>query len=97
MIDHPREWMRLALCAIGGMPPEAWTERPEGKIWGATSDHRAAIRICKRCPVRVQCLEYAMAFEDNEGRSGRDNIYGAMTPNQRHQLAKQRQKKGRTA
>ncbi len=98
MRDHPLSWMRRALCAVGGMPADAWTERPGDRQWGSTSDHKAAIRICKRCPVQVDCLEYALALEANEGRSGRSGIYGGMTPPQRLKIQQQRdKKKGRTS
>lgn len=84
------DWMDHALCAVHGLPSSAWTDRPTGSQWGGSDDHKAAIRICKRCPVADQCLEYIMALEANEGRSGRSGIYAATTPQRRVALQQQR-------
>jgi hypothetical protein len=39
--------------------------------------------MCLRCPVRADCLEYALEHEDNNGEAG---IWGGTTPFQRRQL-----------
>ena len=84
------DFMDHALCAASELSPTAWTDRPDEAQWGGTDDHKAAIRICKRCPVANQCLEYIMTLEANEGRSGRSGIYAATTPQQRIRIQHQR-------
>lgn len=46
-------WMDRALCT--GADPEIWF--PEAGGWVAS---RKAQKICRACPVREQCLEYAL-------------------------------------
>ena len=59
-----REWMGEAICASAD--PEAWFP-PKG------SSTREAKRVCRGgsgrpgCPVRAQCLEYALANDDRFG------------------------------
>jgi WhiB family redox-sensing transcriptional regulator len=79
-------------------PPPAWTTRAlcsevDPDLW--YPDHysarecRAAIAICAGCPVRADCLEYALAIgEVNEG------IWGGLTPTQRQ--AEQRRRAAAT-
>lgn len=50
---RPETWTRQAACA--GINPELW--------FPARGDHHtanAAIAICLGCPVRAQCLKYAL-------------------------------------
>ena len=45
----------------------------------------AAQKICAGCPVRVECLEYALAVEAKR-RCDRHGIWGGLTPDERRQL-----------
>ncbi|WP_332645073.1 WhiB family transcriptional regulator [Aeromicrobium sp.] len=66
-------WMSDARCAeIGG--------EPFFEEVGASS--RQAIAICHSCPVREQCLQYAL---DNHEAWG---LWGGLLPLQRQQLKK---------
>lgn len=56
--------------------------------------NRRAIATCRECPVRVDCLEYAMTLENTNGRWG---IYGGLRPAERAQLQKQRNRMRRAA
>lgn len=47
-----------------------------------------AVKICKRCPVRKQCLDYAL---DEDYRFG---IWGGMFPSERRVEQKRRLKDG---
>ncbi len=47
--------------------------------------------ICAVCPVREECLEYAL-----ETRPG-DGVWGGLTPTERHRLIRRRQKAARKA
>ena len=53
---------------------------------GAGAEQQRILEICNtRCPVRQQCLDEAMAMED-DARSKRFGIWGGMTPNDRKRL-----------
>lgn len=60
-------WRAYALCAE--VDPDLWF--PEK---GNTSAVRAAKRICARCPVRVQCLDYAVKNHEEYGVWGGHNV-----------------------
>jgi hypothetical protein len=65
------EWMDLALCATTA--PDAFF--PEGNESAAI-----AKAICARCPVKQECLDYAVATRENEG------VWGGLTPSERRKL-----------
>jgi WhiB family redox-sensing transcriptional regulator len=78
----PPAWTAQALCAQ--VDPDLWY--PEHHSDQAC---QAAITICAGCPVRADCLEYALAIgEVNEG------IWGGLTPTQRQ--AEQRRRAAAT-
>ena len=68
-------WMDLALCAQ--VDPEAFF--PEK---GASP--RAAKRVCTECPVRTQCLEYALANGERFG------VWGGLSEQERRKLMRER-------
>lgn len=39
-----------------------------------------AVRLCKECPIRTECLTQAITFHESSG------VWGGMTANQRQQL-----------
>lgn len=53
------------------------------------ADTRAAKRICRGCPVRVQCLEFALSSRLEYG------VWGGLTENERRSLRRSRQRKAR--
>lgn len=55
------------------------------------SQSDAAKAICAVCPVREECLEYAL-----EVRPG-DGVWGGLTATERHRLIRRRQKAARKA
>ncbi len=69
--ETPVDWMLDALCAQVG------TEMFFPDKGGSSKD---AKRICDACPVRQQCLEYALANAENYG------IWGGMSERERRAL-----------
>lgn len=69
--DEPLPWMESANCAsVGGAP--FFPEKGDSVT--------AAKRVCKACPVAVECLEFAQAHAKKFG------VYAGLTPKQRKRL-----------
>jgi WhiB family redox-sensing transcriptional regulator len=91
---HDQPWMRDALCATDPNP-DFWFPDPEDTAEIRQLKTAEAIRVCKHCPVRGQCLEWAFATGDEWA------ILGATTKGQRTrtrrrlQRAKAMKKEGR--
>jgi WhiB family transcriptional regulator, redox-sensing transcriptional regulator len=69
----------------------AWTARAACRgldteiFYPATSEEEAeALAVCATCPVRAQCLEYALRNREANG------IWGGTTPEGRRRLRRQR-------
>ena len=76
--------MRDAACKE--VDPELWQpERGGSSPLGRRKETEQAIAICQTCPVRVPCLEAAMAEEADE--SWRWGIRGGLTARERTKLA----------
>lgn len=71
----PPEWMKKALCAE--VDPEIFY--PE-----KNTDGTVAKRLCLKCDVRVECLEYAV---DNDERFG---IWGGLNERSRRKYKRKR-------
>ena len=81
MTNH---WRQYARCL--GADPELFyppSESDDGSV--------EAKAICAICPVREECLEYAL-----ETRPG-DGVWGGLTAVERHRLLRRRQKVAREA
>lgn len=50
--------------------------------------------VCRGCPVRAACLEYALTFEDAHPGS-RWGIYGGRNPDERRRIAAKARRKAR--
>ena len=74
IVDMP--WLVGAACA-GHEAPEMWF--PFRDIYD-DSKRRRAIEICGDCPVKVECLAYALPLVELEG------IWGGLTKDQRRDL-----------
>lgn len=72
--DGELAWQAEALCAQ--TDPEAFFPEKGGST-------RDAKRVCSACPVREECLKYAM---DNDERFG---IWGGLSERERRRLRKQ--------
>jgi hypothetical protein len=63
----------LAACNEPWVDPEMFD--PDGRSDGG----EAAKTVCRECPIRHKCLEWAMQYEDHL-------VWGGMTPKERHAL-----------
>lgn len=71
-VVRPPQWVAHALCAR--VDPELFYPQKGGST-------RDATRICTRCPVRPQCLAYAL------DRNERFGVWGGLSAPQRHRRA----------
>lgn len=76
------EWMNDRACI--GRPPEMFFPT-------SASEAVLAKRVCAHCPVREQCLEFALANHEKYG------IYGGMGVKQRNKLQAARRRAQRAA
>lgn len=73
---QPAEWRAQAECA--GMDPDLFF--PTNKMH-VPDEARAA---CARCPVKAQCLEFAIAVNEKDG------FWGGKTPEERRKIKRNR-------
>jgi WhiB family redox-sensing transcriptional regulator len=71
LIGDTPAWQDLAQCQQAD--PEAWY--PE-----KGSPTKGAVRVCNRCPVRTECLEFALETQEPHG------IWGGKTEQERRTL-----------
>jgi WhiB family redox-sensing transcriptional regulator len=72
----PRDgWIRLAACV--GHDPDHWyaTER---------AAYRYARAVCADCPVKTDCLNWALRADEYQG------MWGGLSPQQRRHLSRER-------
>lgn len=81
----PRQttWVDRAACA--GKDPATWF------IVEKTANYAAARQVCRRCPVRSECLEWALAANETEG------FWGGLSPVERYELGRRRRAQAREA
>ena len=77
LAGEEQRWQTRALCAQ--VDHEMWY--PEKG--GATKD---AKRICGMCPVREECLEYALAREERYG------VWGGKSERERRKIMRERRR-----
>lgn len=70
-VEEELRWQDRALCAQ--TDPEAFFPEKGGST-------REAKRICQSCPVRAECLEYALAHDERFG------IWGGLSERERRRL-----------
>lgn len=71
-------------AACVGADPEVWFP-DSGR--GAVADWEVPRAVCDLCPLRQQCLDYAMAWESDGPASGRHGMWGGLSPAERAALA----------
>lgn len=78
------DWFDRAACK--GKDPGMW--HPDGL--GHLTQASKAIAICRRCPVRIDCLEHALAEDEGIG------IWGGLQPSERLRIAAYREQRRAT-
>ena len=74
-----RTWLDQAACR--GLNPDLWFPARE-----TPQDYAPAKRVCAACPVRVECLEYALSVP----MLLREGIFGGLSPKERQREARRR-------
>ena len=68
-------------AACIGKPPHWFFPDDNGEANRSRDGYLYALAVCRHCPVREACLDYAMAAErDARWRFG---VFGGMTPHER--------------
>jgi len=80
LFGHAQPWFADAACATSGNP-EAWFPTAEADNHG---EYLYAKSICKTCPVRVECLDYAITNGEKFG------CWGGLAPRERTRLVQER-------
>lgn len=71
---QPPDWTELAACQYVG--DDFWFPEKGGSV-------REAKRVCRACPVRTPCLDYAL------GNGERFGVWGGMSERERRRLLRQ--------
>jgi WhiB family redox-sensing transcriptional regulator len=77
-IAEEQTWMRWASCAESD--PDLW--HPENNN---AAQAKQAAAICRRCPVRAECLAYALEHGEEHG------VWGGMSVRERERLRREEQ------
>ena len=83
LLKHLPLWTGYGACASAGELLEDFyaEETSRGE---PTEQVLAAKSLCLSCPVRLQCLTYALEHE--QGEDFRSGIFGGLTPNERGRI-----------
>ena len=81
------DWRSRAACI--DVDPELFF--PIGTTGSAVDQTDEAKRVCARCPVREDCLEFALASNQDAG------IWGGLNEDERRTLKRARQRRRRLA
>ena len=73
---NPERWRQAAACR--GLDTAVFFPANEEDVGPAKA-------VCERCPVREQCLEWALATRQNDG------VWGGLTETERRRLRRRRQ------
>jgi WhiB family transcriptional regulator, redox-sensing transcriptional regulator len=80
----PGRWAERALCA--GADPDAWFPDRSRR-----QSLTLAKRICGHCPVRAECLDYALSGADTWAGIS-NGIWGGTTPRDRAQIRRRQRR-----
>lgn len=77
------DWRRAAACT--GHDPELFF--PIGNSGPAAAQTEAARQVCRGCPVRLTCLEWALRERVDDG------VWGGLSDEERRSLRRQRRRR----
>ena len=83
-VGLPMPWKEQGLCWDTAGVAGDWLEVPNMPIKRQREAKAVELAICRHCPVRPDCLEYALAINQPSG------IWGGMVPKDRARLRKER-------
>jgi WhiB family redox-sensing transcriptional regulator len=89
MTRRVTDWQPEAACAEIG--PGAFLLDDEADTATAIAMYNQVRPVCDRCPVKTDCLEFALAVEGGAGSSFRSGMYGGRTPKERYRIHKRRE------
>jgi WhiB family redox-sensing transcriptional regulator len=78
-MTDPREWLERALCRSMG-PAQFFAESRDNRCYDAVKT------LCKRCPVRAECLDSCM--EQEPVLSQEYGLWGGLTPKERRRVTR---------
>lgn len=88
--DMSLGWLNEAACT-GAAPAFDYDQalpRHKKRTYKPPQHVQEAQEVCRtECPVRLECLEFALRIETPQGRSG---VYGGLTPNERDEFYTER-------
>ena len=82
-------WLDLALC--GGLPPDLFIGRDGEQQHEKPAREAAAKAVCANCPVRRECLDYAIR------RDIRFGVFGGTGEDERQAMRENRSRRIRAA
>ncbi len=71
---------REVLDDVGETPCMAWPDAfflDEDSSAGTSGEYRQARALCRTCPIRLECLDYAISNDERFG------VWGGLTPKER--------------
>lgn len=94
-MDDEQEWRLRAAC-LGHENPELWfphepAERGEKQRRETPRLYKEAIKVCRSCEVREECLDYALEANEQYG------MWGGLTRPQRATILRLRRREARDA
>ncbi|WP_018386400.1 WhiB family transcriptional regulator [Wenjunlia vitaminophila] len=87
-LDRTWDWRRRAACL--GMDIDLF--HPVGDTGPALAQLEEAKAVCRRCPVRGECLADVLRVESGWGATRREGIYGGLTSKERWELVRDRRR-----
>ncbi len=78
-LPPPPDWRDKAACADDDVDPEIFFPTPGGDVFEPK-------KVCARCTVREQCLDFALANGEDEG------VWGGLSEKERQKLKRRMQR-----